>query len=227
MSRRVLRFYELDKPEKGLSYNFADIVYSWSDLQLQKNQGYINWLFPSETDEETKLSKGLAYKFWTNQNLRKKVVQATLRMMNFFGFSVTVVTDDGTPSVVTGSRLVLNTTKSLIRAEDGVNLGLGNPENLAKITRILHFLERCSFPYLSSLFFLMLCRAMRESPEFKHLVKKNNIIQQWIDCLPYLRKDKWKIEENLFGEELAEWEKRSTLDLVSNTRRVANDAWRD
>lgn len=218
MSRRVIRFYEDIQPANDrVFYMFSDIVFLWTNLRLQRRKNYINWLFPSELDTDTKLTKGLSYKFWTNRNLRRKVVQATLRMMDFLGYKV-------------NPDLSLTQIHPILRTEEGITIGLCSPENFSKITRILHFLDRCDFPIMSSVFFRMLCQAMKESPEFKHLVETKNVIQEWIDTQPYLiesKETKWKIEENVFGKDLADWEKMVIEDTLATRRQVANDAWRE
>jgi hypothetical protein len=205
--RGVVRFYQgqQDKP-----YPYEEII-GWTDSRLQARKNYINWLFPLETDAETKLNKALLYKFKTNRNIRMKVVRATLRMMSFFGYEMTENFD-----------LIL--VKPIQRSEDGVVIGLHNLENLPKITRILEFLTKAEFRDLSALFFLMLCKAMKESPEFKHIVKTSLVLQDWIKTQPYLSQNKYVIEEKVFGEEIASWEKSRSVEEGIPIQ-VAQDAW--
>lgn len=210
--RGVIRFYQgqQDKP-----YPYEEIM-DWTDSRLQARKNYINWLFPLENDSETKLNKALLYKFKTNKNLRMKVVRAVLRMMSFFGYEIT-------------ENFEVVPVKPLQRTEEGLVIGLHNPENLSKITRILQFLEKADFRDLSALFFLMLCRAMKESPEFKHIVKINLVLQDWIKTQPYLAQNKYVIEEKVFGEEIASWEKSRSVEeaVITPLPVLVQDAWDD
>ena len=213
MSRKVLRFYEGVQPANDrVLYLFSDIITLWTDYKLQVRQNYINWLFPSETDTDTRLNKGLLYKFRTDKNIRLKVVKATLRMMDFFGYVI----------VSTNNSFETKQTKPVQREEQNVVIGLYNPENYPRITRILTFLTGIKMELLSSLFFLMLCRAMHDNPDLKHLIMTKNVLQDWIRTQPYLESRKYDAEQALFGEKLEDWERYESVEEVIIEKR---DAW--
>lgn len=188
--RRILGFYESKNQQHN--YTFNEIVNTWSDYKLQVNNNYINWLFPMKDDIETKLTVGLLYKFKTNPVLRNKVIKATRRIMLFFGYEI--------------NKFDVVEIKPIFREENHVVIGFYNPDNFPKITRILNFLSIIDMQAMCSLFFLMICKAMKD-PKFNYLVKEKNILQEWLKTQTYLTKDQINnAETKLFGEELADWE---------------------
>jgi hypothetical protein len=198
--RKILRFYENVQPANNrIFYLYDDIVNRWSDYRLQVRKNYINWLFPLETDIDTKLTKGLLYKFQTNENLRRKVIHATMRMMSFFGY---IVVQEPSGS------LNVEQDKPVMRQENNIVVGLYNPNNFSKITRILTFLNKIHMEDMSALFFLILCKGMKQYPDLNYIVKTNNVIQDWLKTQSYINKEKrYQAEETIFGEELESWEK--------------------
>jgi hypothetical protein len=211
--RRIVRFYEDIQPANNrIFYKRSDILNRWSDYRLQVRKNYINWLFPSKSDPDTKLSSGAVYKFRTNVRLRAQVVKATLRMMSFFGYSVNPETMD------------VVKIKPLYREEGNVVIGLYNPDNYPRITRILTFLTEIRMQQLSALFFLMLCKAMKSDPALQEKIKQSLAFQDWVKTQDFLIEQRYIAEEKMFGEELEDWEKWSEADSV-HVEPVHNDAW--
>jgi len=212
---RVIRFYENKEPAVGrMYYSFSDIVNEWDDYRLQVRRNYINWLFPNESDDETKLTAKILYKFRTNLNIRTKVILATLRMMLFFGYSIDLKTMMPVP------------VRELRREMNGIIVGFYNPENYARITRILHFLTSIKMPEMSAMFFCMICMALRGAPDLQALVSQNNVVSDWIRTQPYLIEDRYTAEESLLGTTLQDWEKTQPEDVRSSSVHVA-DVWSD
>lgn len=210
--RRVVRFYENIQPANDrIFYLFDDIVDRWTDYRLQVRQNYINWLFPSESDTDTKLAKGLIYRFRVNEKLRRQVLRVTLRIMSFFGYSVGPF-----PKIIQ--------IKPIMREEEKTVIGLYNPINYPRITRILHFLTEIRMNDLSALFFLMLCKAMKENPDLRHLISSKNVVGDWIKTQPYLQSQKYLAEEGMTGLEIASWEK-SAEEVPITT--LVEDAWNE
>jgi hypothetical protein len=219
--RRLVRFYENNySANDRIFYLFDDITTRWTDLKLQIRENYINWLFPSESDENTKLSKGLLYKFRTNPYLRLKVIKATLRMMSLFGYSV---------SAEDPSNLEIVQIKPIYRQEGNVVIGLFNPVNYPRITRILKFLKEVDMSELSALFFLMICKATSDAPDLKHIIQSHNVAKEWIATQPYLETRKYLAEEVITGSELASWEKTDEEVVKENlaNAEIIRDAWNE
>jgi hypothetical protein len=215
---RVVRFYENIQPANNrIFYLFDDIVTRWSDYRLQVRQNYINWLFPNEADTDTKLTKGILYKFRVNEKLRRQVVKATIRMMAFFGYTVDPI------------KMEIIHIKPIQRTEENIVVGLYNPDNYPRITRILHFLTEIRMTDLSALFFLMLCEAMKINPDLRHLIHTKNVVQDWVKTQPYLISKKYIAEEAMTGTEIASWEKSDEQfaepELVVVEKQ--KDAWDD
>jgi len=216
--KQIIAFYMNKVPANDrVFYLFDDIVNKWTDYRLQVRQNYINWLFPLETDIDTKLTSNILYQFRKNQNLRLKVSRAVIRMMFFFGYSVDLKT-------MQPIRIM-----NLKREENNVVVGLYNPDNYSKITRILHFLTVIKMPELSALFFLMLCSAMHENPDLQQLVNSKNVVSSWIKTQPYLETQRYPAEEAMVGTTLEDWEKddknKEGTEIVEYRR--PSDAWEE
>lgn len=212
--RRIVRFYQNIQPANNrVFYTRDDILNKWSDYRLQVRKNYIQWLFPLETDTgDIKMTSGLLYKFRTNPLLRRYVIRSVLRFMDFFGFTVKI--ENGKPVGVTN-------TKPVYREEDNVIIGLYNPDNFPRITRILQFLNVIHMENMGVLFFLMLCKAMKENPDLKQLINNQvGVLQSWIKTQSYLAEHRYDVEEIFVGQKLEDWEK-SEIELEDDI----NDAW--
>lgn len=53
----------------------------------------------------------------------------------------------------------------------------------------------------------MLCKAMKENPDLRHLINSKNVVGDWIKTQPYLQNQKYLAEEGMTGLEIASWEK--------------------
>jgi hypothetical protein len=131
-------------------------------------------------------------------------------MMAFFGYSVDPI------------KMEIKQIKPIQRQEENVVVGLYNPDNYPRITRILHFLTEIRMPDLSALFFLMLCEAMKSNPDLRHLIASKNVVADWIKTQPYLLQKKYIAEEAMTGTEIASWEK-SEEDIRIDIKK--DDAW--
>jgi hypothetical protein len=214
--RRLIRFYENVQPasekqtytwDDRVRYSWDDIVNHWSDYRFQVRQKYIQWLFPLETDKETPLSKGLKYKFRTNQELRRKVKEGVKRYLLFLGFRLN---DDNT----------VVQEKPLYRDQYGIIVGLYNQTNYKDITRILVFLKEIQMQDLSKIFFNTIIKAVKETPDLKHIVSSANVLKSWIETQDY--EDPYKQEELIIGRQLEDWEK-DILPTVEEGQEL--DAW--
>lgn len=189
-----------------------DILDKWSDFRFQVRKNYIQWLFPLETDTTIRMTPGLRYKFQKNHLLRRQVIRSVLRFMSFLGYTIKV--NDGEPVDVIQ-------IKPINREENNVIIGLYNPDNYPRITRILTFLNDINMHELGAFFFLMLCRAMQEHPDLKHLIDTEMVLQKWMKTQPYLKERGYEAQEALLGEELEDWEKFSDQSQQEHVR----DAW--
>lgn len=187
--RRVTRFYNDQIPNNQFSPTFpkfSEITDKWSDYKIQSQINLISkWLYPSEQDDLSKLDKGLVNKFRVNIGLRKKVFHATLRMLAFFGYTIT---KDG---------LDVTQIKPILREQNNLVIGLQNPKNYKYITRILHFLTEIRMNQLSELFFLSICKTLQYDPEFKKQVFDQNVLKDWIKTQPYLEDYIYDIPEHI------------------------------
>jgi len=209
--RKIIRFYENEQPANGrIFYMRDDILHKWDDKRLQVRQNYIEWLFPLETDKElVRMNKGNLFKFQRDPELRLQVIKFVTRMMLFFGFAIKIFDEFQVVQV-----------KEVYRQEDGVVIGLYNPENYPRITRILKFLNLINMPILSALFFEMICQAIKKDPELKHLIDTNGVIREWILTQSYLEHQAYDVEEIMIGKEIESWEKEE--EVVENK---LVDAW--
>lgn len=212
--RRFQRFYKDQQTASDKKPLKINEILQWSDYRLQTRTDYIQWLYPLPTDSrQTKLTNNLRNGFQRSKELRTQVIKVTLRMMSLFGYTV----DTDTMNV--------KEIKPIFRQEETTVIGLYNPDNYPRLTRMMEFLTIIEMPHMSELLFLMTCRSMQDYPDLKVLMHDKFVIQDWIKTQPYLIKGRYKAEAKLFDEELEDWEKQS-LDSIMDYE-PTRDAWDD
>jgi hypothetical protein len=152
---------------------FYDKIKDWSDYKLETEDDYVRLLFPDRTDDLT--DKDIA-RFRSDDDLRRSVVGATLRMMEFYGYKF--VKKNGEPSV--------QQIKELKRREKGIYVGLYSEKNYKRLTKMMFFLNRIKLRLASSLVMLALCDAMRKDPVLKQKIRKSGTLESWIDTQKYV-----------------------------------------
>lgn len=183
--RSVLRFYDgVDSIEDVGPTSFDEIIYKWSDYKLQVRSNYLEYLFPSF------LSSGLRYKFRTQTHLRKKVTLAVFRIIEMFGFKIE------------NSRPVRN-DKKLKRQENWIIVGLYNPINYSRLTKIFNFLREIRMDHLSAILFLVMCNVIKDNQDLSYMIEESGEAKHWVKTQLYLNKKAYKalfsdvVEENL------------------------------
>jgi ubiquitin C-terminal hydrolase len=173
----LIKFYNNIYTVKG--YLLSDIV-KWDDYNLETNNTYIYWLFPDEkgvgdnpNGDTPKLTKKDIKIFKTDVDIRSNVVYATLRMLLFYGFVM-----DGTSKV--------KQIKPLNRRDRGRTIGLLSIHNYKRLTRIMDFLVLINMEYLSALFFLSLCQAIKSNDMLLKKVIENKSLKKWMSTQKYL-----------------------------------------
>jgi len=169
MNKLIKFYYNLIPANNKKNYFFDDIV-SWSDYKLETAHDYIQWLFPDKTGgvnpKAPHLTPSDIKKFKTDRVLRRNVVQASLRMLLFYGF-----VNEGTE---------VKQILPLNRRERGRTIGLFSTHNYRRLTRIMSFLRKINMEYLSAIFFLSLCYAMRSNHMFLKKVLKQKSLPLWM-----------------------------------------------
>ena len=173
--RSILRFYDGVDTVENNTASFDDIVYKWSDHRLQVRSNYFDYLFPSGKN----LTSGLRYKFRTQPHLRKKVAQAVFRIMQMFGFSI-------------NSNFNIIQTKKIKREENWVVIGLYNPINYSRLTRIFNFLREIRMDHLSAILFLMMCKVVKEYPDLSFMIEESGEAKNWVKTQLYLKPSAYK-----------------------------------
>jgi hypothetical protein len=179
---KLIQFYRDKYPANGKDgYYYDDIVNKWTDYDLEARHDFIQWLFPSrERSKYNKKAPVLTEKdirqFKMNPTLKSKVINATVRMLYFYGYEI----DIGTWNV--------RRVKSLLQKERGKTIGLYSSHNYARITRIMIFLNEIEMSFLSQIFFLAMCESMRSDKELQRRVVENGAIPIWMGTQPFLRK---------------------------------------
>jgi hypothetical protein len=173
----LIKFYNNLYPANNKkNYFFADIVKKWDDYKLEVKHDFVQWLFPDETggvnSNAPKLTKNDIKQFRTDAVLRSNVVEATLRMLLFYGFVI-----DGT-----GVKQI----KPLNRRDRGRTIGLFSVHNYKRLTRIMDFLVQIDMEYLSALFFLSLCQAIKSNYMLLKKVLTNKSLKTWMSTQNYL-----------------------------------------
>ena len=167
------------------NYRFNDIVFEWDDNKLENEHYFIQWLFPDKIGGNSpKLTQNDIDIFKTDSKIRLSVITATLRMLFFYGFIV-------------NKNLTVDQVRPLYRHKNGNPIGLFSPHNYKRITRILNFLVIIDMEYLSSLFFLAMCNAVKTNNQLRDIVNLNKSFPTWKNTQRYLINDEWKEDENI------------------------------
>ena len=174
---KLIKFYtNLYGVNNKKNYYFDDIM-KWDDYKLEVSYDFIEWLFPNNSDhvnpKSPELTKFDIQQFRTNPILRNRVVQATLRMLLFYGF-------------VLDKKEIVNQVKPLNRRERGRTIGLFSTHNYGRITRIMDFLVNIKMEYLSAIFFLAICRALKSNYILAKKVLNNNFLKEWMSTQTFL-----------------------------------------
>ena len=177
---KLISFYQGKYPANGKkNYYFNDIVNKWSDYELEINHDYIQWLFPDRTGCKNPQAPHLTDQdikvFKKNIKIRSRVINATLRMLTFYGFSVN------------SADWSLEQKKSAGKKEHGQWIGLYSEHNYLRITRIMRFLNQIEMSFLSVIFFLAMCEAMRTDDIFKGRVESHGSLPIWMSTQKFLQ----------------------------------------
>lgn len=173
----IILFYQNKLEANGkYGYYLSDIL-KWSDYRLEKEHDFIQWLFPDESGGVNPKAPKLTLKdvetFKSDKFLRRRVIRATICMLNFYGF--TFVKND------------VVQIKAIARKENGIVVGLHSTHNYRRITRIMSFLNRIELYSASSLFMLAMCYAMHKDLVLRVKIHDNDVLKYWFATQKYLR----------------------------------------
>jgi ubiquitin C-terminal hydrolase len=147
-------------------YSFNDIVKKWDDYNLEVKNDYIEWLFPDEKGD-IKLTNEDIKRFKKDPQIRSNVVDASLRMLLFYGFTL-------------DKKDIVKQIKPINRRNLGRTIGLFSVNNYKRLTRIMDFLVLINMEYISSIFFLALCKVMKSNNLFYKKVLENKVLKIWM-----------------------------------------------
>lgn len=150
-------------------YFLKDIL-NFSDYQLETQSKITKWLFPNPD----KLSEMDIEIFKTDMNIRKNVLNATSRMLNFFGYKFE---KNGVMQI-----------KALIRKKNDIYVGLYSEKNYDTVTRMMLFLNKIHMKLVSALVMLAMCQAMHTDLKIRLKIKRSGKLQDWFNTQKYLKK---------------------------------------
>lgn len=161
---KIILFY------KNSEHLLQDIIYKWDDIKLEKDD-YLEGLFPDIIKpEELEI-------FIKDKRIRNNIVSLTLRMLKLYGFTIT-------------RSFQIEQIKDI--KHDNL-VGLYSEKNYSIITRILNFLNDVQMPLLSALFFLAICRSLKNDSKLLYKVLKYKNIKygaltSWMKTQKYLNR---------------------------------------
>ena len=164
---------------------YSKVFESLDDYKLEVSNEYIEIIFPNSdylTSEDID-------KFKSNKVLRKNVVKCYLRMLLFYGF-------------ILDKKEIIIQQKPLNRVYKGKTIGLYSIHNYDRITQIMKFLIDINMEYLSVIFFLCMCKAIKSDYVLYKKVIDTNSLKKWIKTQPYLKE--YKIDNLWLGEKQLE-----------------------
>jgi ubiquitin C-terminal hydrolase len=168
----LIKFYNNFYPANNKEGYFLSDIIKWDDYKFEVKHDYMQWLFP----DYSKLTKKDIKIFRTDVVIRSNVVDATMRMLLFYGF-------------VTGGNTGVKQIKPLNRRYRGIIIGLYSKNNYIRIKHILNFLVLIEMEYVSALFFLALCQAISSDGMLLEKVLKNKALNKWVSTQKYLAEE--------------------------------------
>lgn len=164
-----LNLYPVNNKRK---YFLNDIVEKWDDYKLETNSEYFSWIFPSDTTFPVLTTKDIK-RFQIDPLIRKNVFRVSLRMLLFYGF-------------VPDNVDVVKQIKPLNRRDKGVTIGLFSTKNFKKLEVIMEFLRIINMEFISSMYYLALCKSMKTNYVFFQKVLKDGVLNDWMSTQNFL-----------------------------------------
>lgn len=176
----LIKFYNNSlKANNKHGYYIKDIIEKWDDYKLENEHDFIQWLFPDEgggsNSNVPELTQEDIEIFKTNNDIRYLVIKATQRMLLFYGY---IISFD----------FQLTQIYPLNRRQNGLTIGLFSEHNYKRITRIMKFLSVINMEFLSAIFFLAMCHAVKSDKKLYEMVKNYKALPKWIKTQNYLNK---------------------------------------
>lgn len=156
----IILFYQ-DKLQIN-GYFYSEMI-RWSDFQIEVQPSLF---FPKLTEQEVEI-------FRKDINIRRKVIKAVSRMLEFYGYTFV---KDGVFQI-----------KELKRYEQGRYIGLYSTRNYRRLTNMMAFLNKINMKTASSLIMLALCYAMHKDLELREKIKNSGVLKDWFQTQKYLR----------------------------------------
>lgn len=171
-------YYNRKNANNKPNYNINTIL-EWDDYKLEKEHDWIQWVFPlpvkSKYNPKAPLLNYFDINVFKTDKILVKIVEtAFLRILNFYGFTIDPKT------------MLPKQYKPLYRKKNGRVIGLYSTHNYLRITRILKFLNLIGMKYLSMLFFLAMCLALKSDPKLHKKVVDSGALIYWINTQEYL-----------------------------------------
>lgn len=172
-------FYLNETGANNNYYYYLNDILMMNDYLLEKDEIYFDWLFPDRKN----LSDHDIKPFKTNKIIRKNVLKAVFKLLDFYGFRIL---RDGKVEQI----------RPLKRKRNEIFVGLYSMKQYKRITRILDFLNRVNMEKVSSLFMLCLCQAMKTDLELRRKIEESGELSEWIKTQSYLSpfKNKFKMK---------------------------------
>lgn len=210
--RRILNFYrDINYPPFS---SVDDILNKWDDYKLQSRTNYLDLFFPN------KVSHALLSKFKKNTKIRRRLTEMVIRFINFLGYNVSYNEEQKEFNFTRND-------KPFKREERGILVGFYGKDTFQKITRMFNFLNLVEMPMLSSMLYNVIVNAISRDEELKQKIYDTGLFRLWVKTQKDLKSNVNKIEEEVFGRELDDWEK-SDPELENYERiEIVKDGWDD
>lgn len=192
MDLTIIKFYRNQYSVNNRDVYLFEEILKRTDNQLEIEHDFIQWLFPDETggvnSNAPHMTPELYEIFKTDKKIRYNVIRATIRMMNFYGYSFNF------------RNQTIHQIKELYRKENDHIVGLYSSHNYKRLTRMMRFLVLVDLPILSAMVFLCLCDAMKQDEKLLKQINNSGALNYWINTQTYLSEyTKKDILESLIG----------------------------
>eukprot|EP00760_Papus_ankaliazontas_P032419 PhM_4_TR5795/c0_g1_i2/m.26946 len=171
-------FYRNEIPSKPSGSYVDDILGgAWNNTLLEKEHGYIQWLFPSPqaslyNPHCQPLTQPEVDLFLSDECIRQRLERAIHLMFRFYGYDVVAVSDAGKCSL-----------RRAARHRERMQNATLNPHNALRITRIIECIGRLGFAEYQVVLLTMLAEDIFEIKCLQGVHYKKAYFLHWIPAI--------------------------------------------
>lgn len=174
VNNELKNFYTNRSPINGNPDSYIkNLILDWSDYKFQTNKEWLDWVFPTKEN----ISTGTLNLFKINKSIRMWVVGITTRILSFFSLNINFENFNDP----------IDQIDTLLKKDNGVIVGLYEPNNMTIVLRMLNFLNMIDMEQLSSLVFLAICDSVMKVFDLEEILVENEDYKKLIETQEFVK----------------------------------------